>query len=75
MLEKMETDFVDFSGRVYQHGDSLQLALLIGGEAASLGLYKEPKQTNIIPMARTTWLNDKLALFPSPQERVAPPKP
>lgn len=75
MLEDLKTDFVDFSGRVFRRGESLQLALLVGGEAISLGLYKDPKTTTLSPMANAQWLNRKLALFPKPKERVAAPKP
>lgn len=53
----------------------MQLALLVGGEAISLGLYKDPKTTTLRPVANAKWLNQKLALFPEPQERVAAPKP
>lgn len=75
MLEDLETDFVDFSGRVFRQGEKLQLALLVGGKALSLGLYKDEQNTDIRPMARAGWLNKKLELFPAPREKVAAPKP
>ncbi len=75
MLESIETAIIDFSGRVYRKEENLKLALLIGGKVLSLGLYKDPKDTSLVPMARTSWLNKKLETFPAPKERVAAPKP
>src|SRR5690606_2026676 len=60
MLEDLETDLVDFSGRVYRAEEDYRLALLVGGKAVSLGLYKDPDTTTLRPMAGAGWLNEKL---------------
>ncbi len=75
MLDTLESDVIDFSGRVFMNGRQSLLALLVGGEAVSLGIYKRGKETDYGLMAGTAWLNDKLERFPPPEDQVRGQKP
>ncbi len=75
MLRSVESLVYDFSGRVYLDKDTTLLALLIGGETVSLGIFKKGEDTSYKPFAGADWLNQKLAAFPKPRERVSGSKP
>lgn len=75
MLDTLESNIVDFSGRVFMKGDKRQLALLVGGKTVSLGIYKHGDQSDYEALAGSRWLNDKLERFPRPLERVRGEKP
>jgi hypothetical protein len=62
-----ESEIWDVAGRVYQQGERSQFALVFGGQAVSLGLAKKHDEgLEIMPFAKTTWLNDRLREFPKP---------
>jgi hypothetical protein len=75
MLETLESDVWDVSGRFYTHGKKSRSALLVGGKAVSIGIASDGEHSEIKPFAGTDWLNAKLREFPKPVEVVRPPKP
>jgi hypothetical protein len=74
-IESMESDVWDAAGRYYSNGKQSRLALVVGGQAVSIGIASDGKQTSIVPFAKTDWLNAQLRAFPEPLEQVKAPKP
>lgn len=56
----------DAAGRVYKHGDNLQMAVVVGGQAVSLGVASKEGRLELMPFAKTGWLNEHLRSFPKP---------
>lgn len=70
-----ESDVWDASGRVYTSDKQNLMALVVGGQAVSLGIAKlQDDELQIRPFAKTDWLNERLAKFPKPL-KMAPSKP
>lgn len=75
MLDTLESKLVDFSGRIFESPKQSRLALLIGGKTISLGISRHDGRTGFQAFAGTDWLNERLAEFPKPRERVSGEKP
>jgi hypothetical protein len=70
-----ESDVWDISGRVYSSPKQNLMALVVGGQAVSLGVADLGNGLQIRPFAKTDWLNARLAEFPKPLVQMAPAKP
>ena len=65
----------DAAGRVYKNGDKTQLAVVVGGQGVSLGVASQGDGLELMPFAKTGWLNDHLREFPQPVLVMKPDKP
>jgi hypothetical protein len=63
-----ESSVWDAAGRFYKEGERSQMAFVFGGQAVSLGVAKKGDDLDIVPFAKTTWLNERLREFPKPFE-------
>lgn len=71
-----ESDIWDISGRVYQKGEQTQAVVVFGGQAVSLGVAKTAQDgLEIMPFAKTKWLNDHLRELPKPIVQMPKDKP
>lgn len=70
-----ESDVWDVSGRVYSNPKQTLMALVIGGQAVSVGIADLGSGLQIRPFAKTDWLNERLAQFPKPLVQMRPDKP
>lgn len=71
-----ESDIWDIAGRVYTNAKESLMAVVVGGQAVSLGVAKFGEGSlEIRPFAKTDWLNERLARFPKPLVQMAPSKP
>ncbi len=70
-----ESDVWDASGRVYKNGKDTRLALVVGGQAVSLGIAELGNGLEIMPFAKTGWLNQHLREFPKPLVQMSGQKP
>jgi len=70
-----ESDVWDAAGRIYSDGKRSMMALVVGGQAVSLGVAKIKDDLELQPFAKTGWLNEKLAEFPKPLVQLADAKP
>jgi hypothetical protein len=70
-----ESDVWDIAGRIYTSDDRKLMALVIGGQAVSIGIASDENGLDIEPFAETEWLNARLRRFPPPQRQLAPEKP
>lgn len=70
-----ESDVWDVSGRVYSGPKQNLMALVVGGQAVSLGIADLGNGLQVRPFAKTDWLNARLAEFPKPLVQMAPAKP
>lgn len=61
-----ESQIWDAAGRIYKNGKKSQMALVVGGQAVSLGVASKDDDLEIMPFAKTGWLNDRLRTFPKP---------
>jgi hypothetical protein len=61
-----ESQIWDAAGRVYKNGDKTQMAIVVGGQAVSLGVASKGDGLELMPFAKTGWLNDHLREFPKP---------
>jgi hypothetical protein len=52
MLDTVESDLVDFSGRIFQGPKDSRVALLIGGKTVSLGIDKHGDHTGFEAFGR-----------------------
>jgi hypothetical protein len=59
-----ESDVWDASGRFLTDGERKHLALVVGGEAISLGVASHRGETSVMPFAKSGWLMEQLARFP-----------
>jgi hypothetical protein len=75
VVRSLESDVWDVAGRVYSSPKRTLAALVIGGQAVSVGVATDGKNTEIKPFARTDWLNEKLRSFPKPVEQLPAAKP
>jgi len=60
---------------VYKNGDKTQLAVVVGGQGVSLGVASQGDGLELMPFAKTGWLNDHLREFPKPVLVMKPDKP
>jgi hypothetical protein len=70
-----ESDVWDVSGRIYSDGKRSLTAIVIGGQAVSLGFASDGKETELEPFAKTSWLNERLRRFPKPLKQFTRPTP
>ncbi|HET7538218.1 MAG TPA: hypothetical protein VFK05_00050 [Polyangiaceae bacterium] len=70
-----ESKVWDAAGRVFKNGDKTQLAFVVGGQAVSLGVASNGDGLELMPFAKTGWLNDHLRQFPKPILEMTPDKP
>lgn len=61
-----ESQIWDAAGRIYKNGDKSKMAIVVGGQAVSLGVASQGDDLEIMPFAKTGWLNDHLRTFPKP---------
>lgn len=65
----------DAAGRVYSSPKQSLMALVVGGQAVSLGVANMGDGLTLRPFAKTDWLNSRLAEFPKPLVQMTPDKP
>ena len=70
-----ESQVWDAAGRVYKKGDKTQMAIVVGGQAVSLGVASKGDGLELMPFAKTGWLNDHLREFPKPLLEMKADKP
>ncbi|MES1186537.1 MAG: hypothetical protein ABUL60_22180 [Myxococcales bacterium] len=70
-----ESDVWDAAGRVYSSPKQSLMALVVGGQAVSLGVANMGDGLTLRPFAKTDWLNSRLAEFPKPLVQMTPDKP
>jgi len=70
-----ESDVWDVAGRVYSTPKKSLMALVVGGQAVSVGIADLGDGLQIRPFAKTDWLNERLARFPKPLVQMAAAKP
>jgi len=70
-----ESQIWDAAGRVFKDGKKTQMALVVGGQAVSLGIASKGDGLELMPFAKTGWLNDHLRDFPKPILEMKPDKP
>ena len=70
-----ESEIWDVSGRVYAAPKQNLMALVVGGQAVSLGIAQLGDGLELRPFAKTDWLNRRLARFPKPLIQLPPKKP
>jgi hypothetical protein len=61
-----ESEIWDAAGRVYKNAERTLMAIVFGGQAVSLGIANTGDGLEIMPFAKTTWLNEQLRAFPKP---------
>jgi hypothetical protein len=69
-----ESHVWDVAGRLYKKGEQSSMAFVVGGQAVSLGIAKLGDDLEIMPFAKTDWLNARLRRLPKPLE-LPPAKP
>ena len=75
MTLESESDIWDASGRIYSSPKKSLFALVVGGQAVSLGVADTGDGLQLQPFAKTGWLNSRLAEFPKPLVQMAQAKP
>jgi hypothetical protein len=75
MTIESESDVWDVSGRVYSNPKQTLMAMVIGGQAVSVGIADLGSGLQIRPFAKTDWLNERLAQFPKPLVQMKADKP
>lgn len=70
MTIESESDIWDVAGRVYSTPQQTLMALVVGGQAVSVGVAQLGQGLSIRPFAKTDWLNEQLAKFPKPAVRM-----
>jgi hypothetical protein len=65
----------DVSGRAYISPKTTLMALVVGGQAVSLGVADLGEGLQLRPFAKTDWLNQRLARFPKPAIQMTAAKP
>jgi hypothetical protein len=70
-----ESSIWDAAGRIYKNGKESQMAIVVGGQVVSVGIASKDGHLEIMPFAKTDWLNEHLRTFPAPVEVMKRPKP
>jgi hypothetical protein len=61
-----ESDVWDAAGRIHKNGERSRMAIVVGGQAVSLGIANDGSGLELMPFAKTGWLNEHLREFPKP---------
>lgn len=61
-----ESNVWDVAGRVHKTDKGSQVAVVVGGQAVSLGVASDGNHLELMPFAQTGWLNEHLRKFPAP---------
>ena len=61
-----ESDVWDAAGRIYKNGERSRMAIVVGGQAVSLGIANDGDGLEVMPFAKSGWLNEHLREFPKP---------
>jgi hypothetical protein len=75
MTIESESDVWDVSGRIYSAPKTNLMALVVGGQAVSVGVADLGGGLELRPFAKTGWLNERLARFPKPLVQMKADKP
>ena len=75
MTIESESEVWDVSGRVYSAPKTNLMALVVGGQAVSVGVADLGGGLELRPFAKTDWLNARLARFPKPLVQMQASKP
>lgn len=75
MTIESESDVWDVSGRIYTGPKTSLMALVVGGQAVSVGVADLGSGLELRPFAKTEWLNERLARFPKPLVQMRADKP
>jgi hypothetical protein len=70
-----ESDVWDVAGRVHTSPKISLFAVVVGGQAVSLGVADLGQGLTLKPFAKTDWLNEQLARFPQPLIQMVAAKP
>ncbi|HKO48605.1 MAG TPA: hypothetical protein VJV79_12825 [Polyangiaceae bacterium] len=70
-----ESQIWDAAGRVFKNGDKTRMAIVVGGQAVSLGIASTGDGLELMPFAKTGWLNEHLREFPNPVLTMRSDKP
>lgn len=70
-----ESDVWDFAGRIYKDKERSRMALVVGGQTVSLGVASDGDGLELMPFAKTEWLNEQLRKFPKPLIEMRGKKP
>jgi hypothetical protein len=70
MTIESESDIWDVAGRIYSTPKQTLMALVVGGQAVSVGVAELGQGLSVRPFAKTEWLNEQLARFPVPAVRM-----
>ena len=70
-----ESQVWDAAGRFYKNGKKSEMAIVFGGQAVSLGVASKDDDLELVPFAKTAWLNERLQSFPKPLVQFNPDKP
>lgn len=65
-----ESSVWDVSGRVYAQDDKSRMAVVVGGQAVSLGVASDDDGLELMPFAKEGWLNERLRKFPKPTVQI-----
>jgi hypothetical protein len=75
VVMESESQVWDASGRIFSDAETSRFALVVGGQAVSLGIAGKDGEVEVMPFAKSAWLNERLALFPKPLARFPKGKP
>lgn len=64
VLDEVQSDVLDLTGRVYVGEKQSRVALVVGGKHVSLGISKNGGDTELEAQAGAEWLRNKLRSFP-----------
>jgi len=74
VLDDVESDALDLTGRVRVDRKHSRYALVVGGERVSLGIFKNGGDTELEAQPDPKWLNQKLRSFPPATDGAQAPK-
>jgi len=66
VLEEVQSDVLDLTGRVRVDRNHRRVALVIGGKRVSLGIFRNGGDTELEAQPDASWLKGKLRSFPPP---------
>ncbi len=75
IIMESESEVWDASGRFFFDEERSRFAVVVGGQAVSLGIAGANGAIELMPFAKTGWLNERLARFPKPLVRLPEGKP
>jgi len=74
VLDDVESDVLDLTGRVRVDDKHGRYALVVGGKSVSLGIFKNGGDTELEAQAGQKWLTQKLQSFPPAPDGVRAPR-